>query len=169
MKMPAAVLAGCAVFIGLVALISLIPDTEYSLIFCRTPAQFSALFFSAEVDGAELVLRSGRAVSVTRECGGSDFFVIVCSVLTWRAVRQKDAVKLPLGWCGAWLFTVTVNSMRVIVTVWARAISECFLPERFYGAIHLVSGVLVFFPALVLLWWVCVRHDLSGSMKTGSS
>jgi len=86
-------------------------------------------------------------------------------VLTWHALRQKGAAMLrllPLGWCGAWAFTVLVNGMRVIVTVWTRVLVEHMLPERYYGAVHLVSGVLVFFPALLLLWWLCVRHDLSG-------
>ena len=162
MKMSAAVMAGGAVFIGLTLLISALPDTVYALVFCCVPAWLAAAFFHAGVDGATLILGSGRMVAVTRECGGSDFFALVCAVLTWHAVRQKGAATLPFWWCGAWGFSVLANGMRVVVTVWTRAIVELALPERFFGAAHLVSGVLVFFPALFFLWWACVRHELSG-------
>ena len=159
-----ALLAGSAAFVGLTLLPALLPDMWYSQIFCRVPAWLAAAYYHAALDGAALTLGSGRVIVVTRECGGSDFFALVCAVLTWHAVRQKDAARmLPLWWCGAWVFTMLVNGMRVIATVWTRAVAESILPERFFGAAHLVSGVLVFFPALALLWWACVRHDLSES------
>ncbi|MEI7900403.1 MAG: hypothetical protein WCK89_09120 [bacterium] len=168
MKTPVAGLAGCAVFFGMTFLVGVLPDTLYSLLFCRMSAEIAAAFFHAGVDGTALVLGSGRVVAVTRECGGSDFFALACAVLTWHTVRRKGAVMpLLLGWCGAWGLTLLTNGMRVIVTVWTRASVECFLPERYYGAVHLASGVLVFFPALILLWWVCVRHDLSARTETG--
>lgn len=165
MRVSAAVLAGCAVFAGALSLASVLPDTLVSTLFCRVPTGLAALFFNADIQGSSLVLGSGRVIAVTRDCGGTDFFALVCAVLTWHALRQKGAAMLrllPLGWCGAWAFTVLVNGMRVIVTVWTRVLVEHMLPERYYGAVHLVSGVLVFFPALLLLWWLCVRHDLSG-------
>lgn len=165
---PTAFLAGCAVFLGLTGLASALSDAAYAVFYCLVPAWVAAAFFHAGKDGATLILGSGRVVAVTCECGGSDFFALACAVLTWHAVRRKDALKLPLWWCGAWCFTMLVNGMRVIVTVWTRAVAECFLPERFFGAVHLVSGVLVFFPALLLLWWTCVRHDLSVRSVTGN-
>jgi exosortase/archaeosortase family protein len=150
----------------LLLLVSALPDAVYSLLFCRAPAWIAAAFFHAGVTGATFALASGRVVEVTRECGGSDFFALVCAVLTWRTLRQKGALRgLPLLWFGAWAGTLLVNGMRLIVTVWTRAVAECLLPERYFGAVHLVSGVLVFFPALVLLWWVCIRHDLSGESE----
>ncbi len=41
--------------------------------------------------------------------------------------------------------------LRIIVTVYTRLAAEPFLPARFLGAVHLFSGVLVFFPALLVL------------------
>lgn len=160
-RFPAAFLAACAVYCGFAALVAALPDAWYAGLFCRVPAWLAAVYFHAGLDGAALTLGSGRAVAVTRACGGSDFFALVCAVLTWRAVRRNVAARLPLWWCGAWAYTLLVNGLRVIVTVWTRALAEPSLPERFYGAVHLVSGVLVFFPALLLLWWVCLRHDLN--------
>lgn len=156
-----AVLAGGVVFFGLVCATAVVSQPFYSFVFCRVPAWIAAGYFGASLDGSVLVLGSGRVVAVTRECGGSDFFALSCAILTWHALRRKGAVLLPLWLFGAWAGTVLVNGMRVIVTVWTRALVEGVLPERFFGAVHLVSGVLVFFPALALLWRVCVRHDLS--------
>lgn len=160
-RVPPAVIIACAVFIAALLIASALTDAWYSTLFCRVPAILTAAYYHAGREGVSLVLGSGRIVAVTRECGGSDFFALVCAVLTWHAVRQNGAALLPLWWAGAWCFTVLVNGLRVIATVWMRMLAETFLPERFYGATHLVSGVLVFFPALVLLWWMCIRHDLS--------
>ncbi len=160
-RFPPALLAAGSVFVVLTALAAALPDTWYNALFCRAPAWLAAAYFHAGLDGTALTLGSGRVVAVTRACGGSDFFALACAVLTWHAARQKVAARLPLGWFCAWAFTLLVNGMRLIVTVWTRALAEPWLPERFCGAVHLVSGVLVFFPALVLLWWVCLRHDSS--------
>jgi exosortase/archaeosortase family protein len=55
----------------------------------------------------------------------------------------------------AWAFVNGVNSMRVVLSYWTRLASEALLPERFDGAVHMVSGVMIFFPALLAAWWVC--------------
>ncbi len=47
--------------------------------------------------------------------------------------------------------TLLVNGMRIIVAVYTRLAAEPFIPARFLGAVHLFSGVLVFFPALLFL------------------
>jgi hypothetical protein len=45
--------------------------------------------------------------------------------------------------------------MRVVLSFWTRLASEALLPERFDAAVHMVSGVMIFFPALLAVWWVC--------------
>jgi len=167
-RFPTAVFAGLAAFVVALACAASLPDNLYELLFCRIPAWLAAAFFRADLDGASLTLGTGRVVAVTRACGGSDFFALVCAVLSWHAVRRKDAVALLLAGCGAWVFTVLVNGLRITVTIWARAVAERFLPERTWGSVHLASGVLVFFPALMLLWWLCTRHGYCGQSETES-
>jgi exosortase/archaeosortase family protein len=55
----------------------------------------------------------------------------------------------------AWAFVNGVNSMRVVLSFWTRLASEAMLPERFDAAVHMVSGVMIFFPALLCVWWLC--------------
>ena len=157
--------SGCVVCLAVLALASALPEAWYDAVFCRFPARLAAAYFHAGLDASSFVLGNGRVVAVTRECGGSGFFALICGVLTWHAVRRDVTSLLPLGLLAAWCFTMAINAMRVVVTVWSRVFAENLLPERFFGAVHLVSGVLVFFPALVLLWLLCVRHDLSATSR----
>jgi exosortase/archaeosortase family protein len=142
----------------LMGIFSLLPDGLYQRVFCRIPAALSAAYFGAECHGTSFRLRTGLEVSVTRACGGSDFFALLCGLglaAGWRARRRQPAT----GWLGRLLLhvllalgaTLLVNGMRIIVTVYTRLAAEPFLPARFLGAVHLFSGVLVFFPALLFL------------------
>lgn len=152
--------AGCLAFFAALSVAAALPDSIYAFVFCRVPAWVAASYFHAGLEGASLTLGNGRVVAVTRACGGSDFFALVCGVLTWHAVRRNvTAARLLLLWLAGWGFTVLVNGMRVVVSVWSHAVSTQVAPARFFGAVHLVSGVLVFFPALVFVWWLCGRHD----------
>lgn len=152
---------GGAVWLCVLLLVSALPDAWSAAAFCRVPAWIAAAFFGVPVSGPLLAFGSGRVVAVTRACDGSDFFALICGVLTWYALKQNVKLwRLPLFWCAAWCVTVLVNGLRVIVTVWTRGIAEWLFPERFLSAVHLVSGVMVFFPALMAVWWFCVRRDL---------
>jgi hypothetical protein len=55
----------------------------------------------------------------------------------------------------AWAFVNGVNSLRVVLSFWTRLAREALLPERFDAAVHMVSGVMIFFPALLVVWWIC--------------
>ncbi|MDR3229070.1 MAG: archaeosortase/exosortase family protein, partial [Puniceicoccales bacterium] len=106
--------------------------------------------------GETLLFASGQAVRVTRECGGADFFSMVCALLAWQFVpcRARRIVLFPLA---AWGVTMLVNAMRVIATVWTRTLGGALLPERLEAATHLLTGVLVFFPSLLAVWLISKR------------
>lgn len=142
----------------LMGLFSLLPDGLYQRIFCRIPAALAAAYFGAECHGTSFRLWTGLEVSVTRACGGSDFFALLCGLglaACWRARRRQPAA----GWMGRLLLyallalgaTLLVNGMRIIAAVYMRQAAAPFIPARFLGAVHLFSGVLVFFPALLVL------------------
>ncbi|MDR2862851.1 MAG: archaeosortase/exosortase family protein [Puniceicoccales bacterium] len=134
-------------------IVASLPDAVFSPIFCKIPAWIAASYFQAGLDGDTLVFTSGQMVSVTRACGGSDFFALLCAMLSWEAVPERMR-RLPALLAGAWAVTMFVNGMRVVTSVWTRWFAEAFLPERMDAATHLVSGVLVFFPSLLAVWWL---------------
>lgn len=151
----------------LMGLFALLPDGLYQQIFCRMPAELAAAFFGAECHGTSFRLRTGLEVRVTRACGGSDFFALLCGLglaAGLRARRRQPAEnwkgRLLLHALLAWGATLLVNGMRIIVTVYTRLAAEPFIHARFLGAVHLFSGVLVFFPALLFLvkYWKLDRR-----------
>jgi hypothetical protein len=228
------ILVTTCVFCLLYSLIAILPDTAFDLLFCRGPAWLASLYLGATCDGTTLSLRSGHILAVTHACGGSDFFILVCSMIAWYATaprgmqlnggatflhRMTRTTRLrgyayggqarisgsprrfalppsdqtvapceagranrlgePLSFNNkairqsrtkailetireacillfmAWAFVNGVNSMRVVLSFWTRLASEALLPERFDAAVHMVSGVMIFFPALLVVWWVC--------------
>jgi hypothetical protein len=192
-----------------------LPAPAFDLLFCRIPALLASLYLGATCEGTTMALHSGRLLSVTPACGGSDFFILVCSMITWYAMRPQNArnstgnikatqtsniehptfnIQRPIlnkatrqsrslersgnhsanaesvsgnkailktirdaGFLlfMAWAFVNGVNSMRVVLSVWTRLASEVLLPERFDAAVHMVSGVMIFFPSLLCVWWLC--------------
>jgi hypothetical protein len=173
------------VFCLLHLLISGLPASLFTRLFCEVPAWLATLYLGATCEGTTLALRSGHSLVVTRACGGSDFFILVVSMIVWYALApeglgfragatcfsQRHRVHrgewpyclialLPYFFI-AWVFVNVVNSMRVVLSAWTRIISEALLPERFDGAVHLVSGVMIFFPALLCVWWFCKTKQMN--------
>jgi hypothetical protein len=192
------ILVTAYVFCLLYILISYLSASVFDQLFCRVPAWLASLYLGGTCDGTTLALRSGHTLMVTRACGGSDFFILVCSMIAWYAMRPQNARnstdnikatqtsniehptlniqcsnlnkairqsrnkaifivirKVFILFFIAWAFVNGVNSMRVVLSVWTRYVSEALLPERFDAAVHMVSGVMIFFPALLFVWWVC--------------
>ena len=173
------ILITACVFCLLYILIACLPASLFDLLFCRIPAWLASLYLGATCEGTTLALRSGRLLSVTPACGGSDFFILICSMIAWYATapggkgikgggtffsQRHRGHRAELSYCLiallpyfliAWAFVNGVNSMRVVLSVWTRLVSEALLPERFDAAVHMVSGVMIFFPALLCVWWLC--------------
>ncbi len=224
------ILVTASAFCLLYFLIAWLPASAFDLLFCRGPAWLASLYLGATCDGTTLSLRSGRILAVTHACGGSDFFILVCSMIAWYATAPGGAgineqvtkeeywnigileygnIRLRQGYGGqaarrysregrasarpghadacpslshsklhhstipsfhysihvirkalillfiAWAFVNGVNGLRVVLSFWTRLASEALLPERFDAAVHMVSGVMIFFPALLVVWWVC--------------
>ena len=188
------ILVTACVFCLLYILIAALPATVFELLFCRIPAWLASLYLGAPCDGTAMALRSGHILAVTHACGGSDFFILICSMIAWYATApgglqlnggatslssalEGTVTPVPRSGCNptlqkvssfkfqlgrafillfmAWAFVNAVNSLRVVLSAWTRLASEALLPERFDAAVHMVSGVMIFFPALLVVWWIC--------------
>jgi len=144
------------VFVGLWMLTTNLPECWFNLFFCRLPAVLAALYLNVPQEASTLFVSDSVLFEVKRSCGGSDFFVIVCTMVTWYYLKGERAwVRLLLLLPALLLVTNLVNSLRVVALVWVYAASEAFVPERFNAALHLSAGVMIFFPALLGLWWWC--------------
>ncbi len=196
------ILVTASVFCLLYFLIACLPATPFELLFCRGPAWLASLYLGAACDGTTLSLRSGHILAVTHACGGSDFFILVCSMIAWygmapsgmqlsggvtslKRALEGTVTPVPRSGCNptlqkvssfkfqvgrtfilffiAWAFVNGVNGLRVVLSFWTRLASEALLPERFDAAVHMVSGVMIFFPALLVVWWVCKTERKRGA------
>lgn len=144
------------VFVGLWFLATYLPEQCFNLLFCRLPAVLAALYLNVPHEANTLLVSDSVLFEVERACGGSDFFVIVCTMVTWYYLKRERA------WVGLLLLVPTlllatnlVNSLRIVTLVWVHVVSATCVPERFNGALHLSAGVMIFFPALLALWWWC--------------
>jgi exosortase/archaeosortase family protein len=144
------------VFFGFWLLTHLIPDGVFAILFCRVPTLLASLYLNVPHEATILLLSDSEVFEVKRACGGSDFFVIVAAMVTWYYLKQDRALTgLLMLMAPLWLVVNLVNSMRIVMLVWVHALSAEFVPERFVGSVHMTSGVLIFFPALLGLWWLC--------------
>lgn len=158
-----------AVSAAVFALATLLPNTVFDFVFCRMPAGLAAAYFGAASDGSAFVLADGRIVAVTRACGGAGFFAMVCGLLTWRITETARWRFAPVAVVAAWGYAMLVNGVRVVATVWARSASEVLLPERLWGAVHLATGVAVFFSALMVAGGIATRVPLAGRAHSNNT
>lgn len=159
------------VFLGLWLLTHLLPDGVFGILFCRFPTLLAALYLNVPHEGTLLLLSDSDLFEVKRACGGSDFFVMVTAMVTWYYLkRDRPLIGLLMVMAPLWLLVNLVNSMRIVTLVWVHALSAEVVPERFLGSLHLASGVLIFFPALLGVWWVCKKvWEVEDERRTGES
>jgi hypothetical protein len=89
MRYPRIAITAC-VFCLLYILIACLPAPAFDLLFCRIPAWLASLYLGATCEGTTLALRSGRLLAVTHACGGSDFFILICSMIAWYVMRPRN-------------------------------------------------------------------------------
>lgn len=159
------------VFFGLWLLTHMLPEGVFGILFCRLPTLLAAFYLNVPQEGTLLLLNDSDVFEVKRACGGSDFFIIVTAMVTWYYLkRERPLTGLLMFVAPLWLLVNLVNSMRIVTLVWVHAISVEFVPERFLGSLHLASGVLIFFPALLGVWWVCKKvWEVDDERRTGES
>lgn len=93
-------------------------------------------------------------------CSGFQFMLIAAATLYFTFLHRMETKKEKLGWTlsslmTAYLFTIFVNSLRVILSVYVPLLLEgtdIFRTWLTKDRFHTATGVLVYFPALLLLY-----------------
>ena len=115
----------------------------------------SLLASPAWVDNGALTIEAPRmAVVVTDACSGLGFVSLLAGLLAWtwgakRGVLPVVAVGLA-GVAAALLISVPVNAGRIVLAYYARVLMGPALPEDLLSGLHLVCGLVVFLPILIL-------------------
>lgn len=157
--MPRRICISVLVFLSAYVLVHALPAALVSRVFCTVPAVFAAVTFGAFRDGTILHLIDGRTVIVAPSCSGIDFFSLCVAfgiytlwpMLSTSSKFRGDPSRCLLFACCflffVYCFTLVVNSLRLVVTVWIGS----FDFGSWAGALHCAGGVFVFFPALLFL------------------
>lgn len=93
-------------------------------------------------------------------CSGFQFMLIAAATLFFTFIHRMETKKEKLGWTlsslmVSYLFTIFINSLRVILAVYlpllfeGTGVFQTWLTKEHF---HTVIGVLVYFPALLLLY-----------------
>lgn len=136
----------------------LLPTAETTT-FTRPSGWIAAAILGAPSTLAEaggLALHTGAGlVTVTRDCSGFDFFLLLFTATTWLRLKTADRrsrvlVVVSTGLATAYIATLLVNAGRVVLAVYAQHWTLCFLGEGFAHATHLAVGVLSFLPILII-------------------
>lgn len=131
--------------------------------FARGAATLAALFSGApvgRVDMGWLLADGGQPVVVSAACSATGYFLTVVALLGWRLERLMISPPLAMGAAVIVALPVTlfVNALRVIAVMYAHQWVIPRFPETYGPFLHMLAGVGVFLPALIVLNLVLEYH-----------
>lgn len=136
--------------------------------FARGAAQLAGLFTGApvlRVGTGWLLPVTGQTVVVTAACSATDYFLILSALLGWQLGRL--GFRPGIWWLGAPLvalpLTLFLNALRVVAVTHAHRWLIPLMPDRYGPFLHLLTGVMVFLPALIALNFLLELHGKSRS------
>lgn len=136
--------------------------------FCMPSAQLCSLFLGSDcitTSEGYLLTNDLLAIHVTKVCSGASFFILLCALmigLTVQSIGLKNLIRLSWILPLAYVVTILANSSRIlggwITGRWARA----FLPEPWWGGIHLGTGVVIFLTFLIAIYSILTWKTYHG-------
>ncbi len=154
-----------------VALVSVFPAAAFSA-FAGGAAHLADLFYAGSVErvaeGWRLAPASfPRPVLVTRACAATDYFVLLAPVVAWRLrpLLRGPVAAAALGLALAVPLTLAINALRILAVAEAHRWVIPRFPAAYGDFLHLLVGVAVFLPALLVLNLV-LRHHVSARLPS---
>jgi exosortase K len=136
-------------------------------IFCVPPGYLAAWYFGiparALPEGGLELLHTAGIVRVTEACSGFQFFVMLSGLCLWQLGLRCPAGRrlvlplfvLPL----AYGLTLLINAVRMVCSILAQQLSAAFFTADLQAVIHMLTGTLVFLPALILVYLALERKE----------
>ena len=133
----------------------ILPGLKLAL-FAGAAARLASQFLGPPIVRVEqgwLLPSHREPVLVSGACSGSDFWLIVASLLAWHlTLRGKStASAIVTALLCAAPFSIAVNSVRIIAVVQAHHWFIRLWPENYGPFFHQLTGVAVFLPSLIFL------------------
>lgn len=154
MKPKTAIIALGVVFAAKFGFDSL-PEAVVSWAFMRPAARLAAFYLGAELDLSTLTIASGGVeLAVVRACSATNFCSMAFALLAVFLPVRPLACRLVVSLAAAWGGTIVVNSVRLVLLVFA----DRFFPSSQIPAVHMSIGIVVFLTVFSALWYTLVAR-----------
>jgi exosortase/archaeosortase family protein len=125
-------------------------------LFARGAATLAGLLSGApvfpEANGWLLPILS-QPVLVNEACSGTDFYLLTAALFGWHlpGSLKKPYHCILLALIGAFFLAISINALRIICLAQAHYWLIPRLPDNYAGFIHMMVGVAIFLPSLILI------------------
>jgi exosortase/archaeosortase family protein len=138
-----------------------------SAIFCHGASAFAGLLSGLPAIRVEngWLLPAALPMVVTNACSGTTYFILLTALLGWHIGNRNRFVPIAaaVAIASALPLSIGINGFRIAVLV---QVHRCLIPrfpESFAPFLHLLSGVAIFLPALIIVNLVCEIYGRSSS------
>jgi exosortase/archaeosortase family protein len=147
------------VLLLIIFLRTVFPDV-FQIIFAVPAGVITAKFFGTDFlilpDNVVQIFGSSFTVNVTSACSAVFFFALVFSILFGLFFDRKRKWLLWLPFF-AIIITIFVNVLRLILVIYCGVLFESVLDPYWQMKLHLVLGIFVFLPSLMLISYLFER------------
>lgn len=146
-------------------------ESFWRVSFCLPSATISSIFLGStysSTDQGYMIANRILPIHVTKACSAANFFILLLSLIIGiliKSVRKNEFWKLFLAVILAYLITVIANSARIIAGWITGILAREFLPDKFWPAVHLGTGVFMFLIFLFLTYYLLTGRHYNGWIR----
>lgn len=143
-----------------VPLVSALPSV-WRTIFSIPSGVIAAFFLGSawEITSEGVLLLTEPTMHVTHICSGASFFFLLVALFASLAITRRSGVKVSLLLVPlAYAITVAANVSRLALCWYGRILSQNWLPSKLDAAVHMLIGMMVFLPLLILSYELVQRR-----------
>lgn len=139
------------------------PDIVNSLFLVPSGILSSVYFMSpmTEEGGFNVIHTSLGTVRLIDSCSGFSFFVIAFSMIFYLRFKKLSFIETVLSQIllalPVWIICIAVNSIRIVSALYASSFAGKYISSSFYSIIHMSVGMMIFIPALLLIYKIYGR------------
>jgi len=114
-----------------------------------------------EEGGFNIIHTSFGTVRLIDSCSGISFFVIAFSMIFYLRLKKLSFMETIMSQIllalPVWIVCIAVNSIRIVSALYASSFAGKHLNSSFYSVIHMSVGMMIFIPALLLIYKIYGR------------
>ena len=157
------ILSAVSLFFILNTIGKIYPDLVNSLFLVPSGILSSVYLMSpmTEEGGFNIIHTSFGTVRLIDSCSGFSFFIISFSMIFYLRLKKLSFLETVLSQIllalPVWIVCIAVNSIRIVSALYASSFAGKHLNSSFHSVIHMSVGMMIFIPALLLIYKIYGR------------